>query len=656
MDNTIQLYSISELLGKNFFIPSYQRGYRWTQRHVEELLNDVYSFALKPNKSPKEFYCLQPIVLKRCTEKTIEKHELFSEFDNNEWYEIIDGQQRLTTIRILLSYLVHELYPGKTLFEKHKKYPFRLEYETRKGCTTFIDENIYSDATIDFYFISEARKSIHDWFETSENIKDPQKAKEKIRNTLIYSKEDQEPEGVVQIIWYEIKTQENEVEENNENNSIETFIRINLGKIPLTSSELIKALFVQEREFYKDNENENEIAKQKQLQIATDWDRIENTLQNEDFWWFLNEKENNASSRIDYLFKIIKDVELIINPKLIDKIGTDEDSSFRFYYLKFNNHTDFDTLKKEWDHVQHYFLTLQEWYNNPIWYHYIGFLISSGVSILDILKLTKNDYKTGELITTKTEITASIKKKIKEHFKKVICDYNVIDGSYFINISYSPSDVKFIREFLLLYNLEYIVKQCEAENIIYKFPFKTFKEIRNLNGVKMSWDVEHVDSFTTNKLPNRNSKVLWLSYTKEEIEDNTDNKDLLIRIEEFITNEKTKIDFEELQNEIIKLFDDNKFEEEIKNNIGNLTLLDAGTNRGYGNALFPTKRKKIIEKDELGIFIPICTKNVFLKYFNKNGKTMVKWNYDDFINYSNNMAKTLEYFINIKHVNTTKDE
>jgi uncharacterized protein with ParB-like and HNH nuclease domain len=656
MDNTIQLYSISELLGKNFFIPSYQRGYRWTKRHIQELLNDVYSFALKPNKSPKEFYCLQPIVLKRCTEKTIQKHELFSEFNNNEWYEIIDGQQRLTTIRILLSYLVHELYSGKTLFEKHRKHPFRLEYETRKGCTQFIDENRYSDDTIDFYFISEARKSIHDWFETSENIKDPQKAKEKIRNTFIYSMEDQEPEGVVQIIWYEIKTEENGVEENNENNSIETFIRINLGKIPLTSSELIKALFVQEREFYKDNDNENEIAKQKQLQIATDWDRIENTLQDEDFWWFLNEKENDASSRIDYLFKIIKDVEIINNPELIKKIGTDEDSSFRFYYLKFNNHTDFDSLKIEWDRVQHYFLTLQEWYNNPIWYHYIGFLISTGVSILDILKLTKNDYKTGNLITTKTEITASIKKKIKEHFKKVVCDFNVVENNYFINLSYTSSEVKFIREFLLIYNLEYIVKQCEAHTIIYKFPFKTFKEIKNLNGVKMSWDVEHVDSFTTNKLPNRPSKVLWLNYTKEEIEDTANNKDLLSKIEEFITNEKTKIDFEELQNEIIKLFEDDKFEDEIKNNIGNLTLLDAGTNRGYGNAIFPTKRKKIIEKDELGIFIPICTKNVFLKYFNKDGKAMVKWNYDDFINYSNNMAKTLEYFLNIKPVNTTDNE
>ncbi len=194
MENTITLLSISELLGKNFFIPSYQRGYRWTNQQVEDLLNDIYSFSIKPNKTEKEFYCLQPIVLKKCTLETKNKNELKSEFDYNDWYEVIDGQQRLTTLRILLSYLVNELYPGKTLYEKHKKHPFRIEYETRKGCSEFIDSHNESDETIDFYFISEARKSIHKWFEESEHIKDPQKAKEKIRNTLIYAKEDQDQE------------------------------------------------------------------------------------------------------------------------------------------------------------------------------------------------------------------------------------------------------------------------------------------------------------------------------------------------------------------------------------------------------------------------------------------------------------------------------
>ncbi|MDR2510308.1 MAG: DUF262 domain-containing protein, partial [Spirochaetaceae bacterium] len=67
MKNKIELKSIGELLGMNFFIPSYQRGYRWDKQQVEDLLNDIYAFASKDNEA-KEFYCLQPIVVKKLKE------------------------------------------------------------------------------------------------------------------------------------------------------------------------------------------------------------------------------------------------------------------------------------------------------------------------------------------------------------------------------------------------------------------------------------------------------------------------------------------------------------------------------------------------------------------------------------------------------------
>lgn len=74
--------SINDLLGNDFYVPSYQRGYRWTPIQVTELLTDIWDFHRKPGKIPEEFYCLQPIVVK---------------LNNGEW-ELIDGQQRLTTI------------------------------------------------------------------------------------------------------------------------------------------------------------------------------------------------------------------------------------------------------------------------------------------------------------------------------------------------------------------------------------------------------------------------------------------------------------------------------------------------------------------------------------------------------------------------------
>lgn len=669
MANTITLQSISELLDKNFFIPSYQRGYRWDKQQIEDLLNDIYTFAIKPNKSEKEFYCLQPIVVRKCNEDIKQKNNLQSSFDNNVWYEIIDGQQRLTTIRILISYLVNELYPGKTLFEKHRRNPYMIEYETRKGCNSFIEDNLESDDTIDFYFITEARKHIQNWFDTSVQIKDPQKAKEKIRNTLIYNKEDQDQEGIVQVIWYEI-----EDNTNNANSAIDTFIRINLGKIPLTSSELIKALFLQEREFYKGKEKENEIAKLKQLQIATEWDRIENSLQNEDFWWFLNKEENKIPARIDFIFNLIKDVKIShdseieerkklnvvqiesrkrTNPTIEEKIGTDSYSTFRYFYHEFDRNIDFDTLNNEWKTVQHYYLTLEEWFNNPIWYHYIGFLIYCGVNIMELYNLTKFDFETKEKITTKVGITNSLKKKIKDHFKSVRWE---IDSNNFpfLDVSYTNSNgenKRFIRELLLLYNIEYVAKQCEAKTLIYKFPFKAFKEIRDVDGNKMSWDVEHIDSSTKNKLPNRNTRVIWLKFALEEIDNTEFTAELIKKINDFIDDEKSQQDFDELQSKIVELLGENENNDEMKNNIGNLTLLDAGTNRGYGNALFPTKRKKIIEKDKMGIFIPICTKNVFLKYFDTTGERNVKWSDKDIVNYRNDIAEILQDFLPTKPIN-----
>ena len=100
-ENKIELKSVSELLGMKFFIPSYQRGYRWTEQQVNDLLNDVNGF--KPTKDELGFeswYCLQPLVVARMKEND-PRLDNENEDDKKDWYEVIDGQQRLTTIFII---------------------------------------------------------------------------------------------------------------------------------------------------------------------------------------------------------------------------------------------------------------------------------------------------------------------------------------------------------------------------------------------------------------------------------------------------------------------------------------------------------------------------------------------------------------------------
>lgn len=86
----LEAKKISDISGQ-FVVPDYQRGYRWGKQQVKTLLDDLWTAA---NAQVQADYCLQPIVLKK----------MFQDGEPAK-YELIDGQQRLTTIYILLSYL-----------------------------------------------------------------------------------------------------------------------------------------------------------------------------------------------------------------------------------------------------------------------------------------------------------------------------------------------------------------------------------------------------------------------------------------------------------------------------------------------------------------------------------------------------------------------
>jgi uncharacterized protein with ParB-like and HNH nuclease domain len=547
--NNIELKTVSKLLGINFFIPSYQRGYRWTKQQVNDLLDDICDFIPQKN----EWYCLQPLVVKQKNE--------------NEW-EVIDGQQRLTTIFLIIHYF-NEMWVGKQKISE----PI-ITYQTRNDSYFFLkamkveDDNkvIINDKNIDYQYISSAYQAINNWVIEKKNGKfDENEFQSKFKEKT-------------KVIWYETDpTQDGR----------DIFSRINMGKIPLTNAELIKALFLNSSNFKTENIVDVERIRLKQLEIATEWDIIETELHNDEFWLFVNKEENKKETRIEFLFEL-----------LVGKSANTEDNyyTFRKFHEKFTDNTE-QIITGNWKEIKRCFQTLQNWFESRELYHKIGFLITLGEDINNLLIQSQTQNKSAFKVL--------IDKKIKNKFANLQLD----------EIEYGNGN---IRSILLMHNIQTMLNN---KNETSRFPFNRYK--------REKWDIEHIHAIATEMPKTEQHQKDWLEQAKEFVDET--RTDLIEKL-----NNYSKETFESLFKDILNYFDENHKHEDI-NDLSNLVLLDAGTNRGYKNSVFPVKRKTIIEKEKAGTFVPICTKNVFMKYYSHKIEQMTFWGEKDRNQYFSNI-------------------
>lgn len=135
MAETLDFKHVADLFDMHFNIPSYQRGYRWECKHIEELLNDLYSFSKNESNNQGKFYCMHPLaVLKNKKLSTADKIV----------YDVIDGQQRLTSLFLLLSYLQDTrktVYSGKLATSIYS-----LQYESRDS--GFFEKEMFKNCDI----------------------------------------------------------------------------------------------------------------------------------------------------------------------------------------------------------------------------------------------------------------------------------------------------------------------------------------------------------------------------------------------------------------------------------------------------------------------------------------------------------------------------
>lgn len=550
---------VGELEG-DFIIPAYQRGYRWNEE-VKMLLDDLSEIPEGAN------YCLQPIVVKKL---------------DNDKYELIDGQQRLTTLLLIYKYMASLNLPFKQKFS--------LEYEIRKNSRVFLDainESVLGKTAdnIDEYFIIEAYRTIRDWFQAQSD--------QPLAAFNLYKKFGER----ISVIWYEIDSNED---------AISLFTRLNIGKIPLTNAELVKAIFLSRN---------NGVDERYQLEISTQWDNIENELHDDGFWYFItNKKADLYPTRIELLFDL-----------MANKADDDRERLRTFFW--FMDQVKSDEFKDKkinlWKQVIENFQRLKEWYKDHELYHKIGYIIASR-------KETLYELKSKSSSMSKNDFRDSLNRYIAEsiRFKKD-----------FQELSYT-NDYNDIEKLLLLFNVE-SVRQNGDKSM--RFPFDKHKKQAG------GWSLEHIHAQQSQGMNKQEQWNEWLNLHVASLRniDAVKHAELIAEIEQ---RDRENINGEQFEVLFKKIIDALEFEKNLDyiNALENMALLGKFENSALNNSTFDVKRDKILEMDKRGDYIPICTRRVFLKYYTPSDKNQLHfWGEEDRKAYMKAMNEVLKSYLSI---------
>lgn len=575
--------SINDLFGLKFLVPSYQRGYRWDEKQVRDLLEDIWNFCEKEDDRKDSFYCLQPIIVKKY------------EQDKNK-YKLVDGQQRLTTIYMILSHF-------KLYMDDNRYKSFKIEYETREDSKDFLEniqEQYETKLNIDFYYMSKAYEYIEKWFSENNNRRQEFFRILTSQNNIAKN---------VRIIWHEIEDNEDERE---------VFSRINSGKIPLTNAELIKALFLNSNNFKKEE------VYLRQIEISKEWDEIEYTLQNNEFWRFLTSNEDYPA-RIELLLKTYYKAHY-------GSIDKDPYATYRFFADKLKGDNKLKVLDEIWLEIKKIFLTFKYWHENHRLYHLIGYLNvlennEGEKSLVSLYKESSNK--------SKEDFMLFIEKQISKHI-------NIENINKIKEMSYEDNKNE-IKKILLLFN---IATYLESD---IRFSFDKF--------VSEKWSLEHINPQSGSNIKNKDEKKQWIEeiisilelIRLESPQDDNLKEQTTLLLEELIAvanNSNENIDDKKFADIANKVFE--YFSPEDKHSIANLTLLSLDTNSKLSNHIFAIKRNKIKDDEKTGKFIPLCTKNVFMKYYSEKFddiKNIYFWTSSDQDSYLNAIEEKIKVFV-----------
>jgi len=626
--------SIDKLMGRAFFVPSYQRGYRWGRQEVEALLNDLWEFYLQTNGKKNlqrdgekdlqtdgeknTFYCLQPIVLYK---------------DEQARENLLDGQQRLTTIYLLLSYL-----DTRRREEGYDKPLFTLEYATREDSADFLAKKLFASekpevaSNVDYHYMRAAYGYIKDWF--TQAPKHPGAAGKLI--PLLLDEDGKGPN--VRVIEYYVE---------DDSDPIDVFLRLNRGKIPLTDAELTKALFLQSDKY--DAQLLPYVSPKLDL-IASEWYAYEQQLSVPKFWHFISPYDAQSTPpSIRLLLELAaRDFQSATSYQNTTALWDSKKYThpcytiFSDYLQGYSGEERLKKIGEVWERIYTIFGLISEWYEDQELYHYVGYLMCTESSSSKRLTLLCELLEQAETCTA-PEFKASLRREIGKKIEAICLN----------ELSYEerPAD---IHRVLLLHNIHQHIFTSEQ----IRFPFDLY--------TKEKWSLEHIYAQQSEPLRNREEQIGFIeehigTFREDAFGDGEETSSLIVRLEDIRSQiqepekkESERVSLFEEALGLITAFEVNQMgDTRSLHGLQNLCLLSRGVNSALSNRTFARKREimREIVMTATQEYIPMATRRVFLKYYSASPKDNAYWRREDAEAYMEHIRSVCKHYTSPSNAN-----
>lgn len=660
---SIIIKPISELLDYEFVIPKYQRGYRWDSNQITDLLNDLTEF--QKNASTNDFYCLQPIAV-------------VADKSNDKRFIVVDGQQRLTTIFLILKAFggMSEKCYTLTMDERKEQEKYIAEQKFT------VNDDSYTD-NIDNFYVKKAYESILSWKEET-----PENSNASRFLTTLFS-----PgpiKGYAAVIWHIIE----------EDDAMEAFRRLNYGKIPLTSAELVKAIILQ-TDCYPVKDKERELQTAISQRRALEWDEMEHRLANSLFSSMVCRKDDNEEIGIGLVLDFVADK---INASLKNRIVRNKDDKKEDLFVyrvvdakikeslkaKINMQ---EVISEIWGEIQDTFNLFADWYENRERYHLIGLwrLLSTKKSREFIKDVNAEMYADNhrKSLRSKTEFVNALRRQIKTFIEVPVAKS---EGGEVL-----PASEQGLNSPDLRYdtNRKRIINILTAFNVLTvheepsesaRFPFHLFQQYKtisldHIHPQNISEGIKWEDALTWLNDRESDSKeaddTVWKNVaksfgwrepgdsTEDAIDESLDRAveearqkvgNSIIQLKRLLADEDT---FKENHTEAFvhigvldKLFGDMAgIDEDELHSIRNMALVSKDLNSALGNSYLDRKREIALEydskpkTDKRATFVPPATHKVYSKEYSAASPGNMKfWQPEDRRRYQEALQKVYDYF------------